>query len=130
MSSPYESRFWTKTYNWKTPTTMRYPLTPAYYVLRDACVYQPDKAAIDFYGAKITFDELYLKVTRMANVLVEDGIKHGDRVGILLPNCPQFGISCWAILMAGGVTVNLNPFYTSDEVEFAFKDSGLTGQVT
>jgi len=109
---------------------MRYPLTPAYYVLRDACVYQPDKTAIDFYGAKITFDELYLKVTRLANVLVENGIKHGDRVGILLPNCPQFVISFWSILMAGGVIVNLNPLYTSDELEFSFKDSGLTGLVT
>ena len=77
MTSPYESRFWTKTYNWKTPTTMRYPLTPAYYILRDATVFQPDKAATDFYGAKITFDELYLKVTRLANVLVQNNIKKG-----------------------------------------------------
>lgn len=130
MTSPYESRFWTKTFNWKTPTTMRYPLTPAYYVLRDATVFQPDKAATDFYGAKITFDELYLKVTRLANVLVENNIKKGDRVGICLPNCPQFVISFWAILMAGGVVVNLNPIYTADELEFAFTDSGLTGLVT
>ncbi|MGI6550086.1 MAG: long-chain-fatty-acid--CoA ligase [Syntrophomonadales bacterium] len=130
MTSPYESRFWTKTYNWKTPTTMRYPLTPAYYILRDATVFQPDKAATDFYGAKITFDELYLKVTRLANVLVQNNIKKGDRVGICLPNCPQFVISFWAILMAGGVVVNLNPIYTPDELEFAFTDSGLTGLVT
>jgi long-chain acyl-CoA synthetase len=109
---------------------MRYPLTPAYYILRDATVFQPDKAATDFYGAKITFDELYLKVTRLANVLVQNNIKKGDRVGICLPNCPQFVISFWAILMAGGVVVNLNPIYTPDELEFAFTDSGLTGLVT
>jgi long-chain acyl-CoA synthetase len=72
MTSPYESRFWTKVYNWKTPTTMRYPLIPAYYILRDATVFQPDKTATDFYGAKITWDQLYHKVTRMANVLVEN----------------------------------------------------------
>ena len=72
MTSPYESRFWTKVYNWKTPTTMRYPLIPAYYMLRDATVFQPDKTATDFYGAKITWDQLFHKVTRMANVLVEN----------------------------------------------------------
>jgi long-chain acyl-CoA synthetase len=130
MTSPYESRFWTKVYNWKTPTTMRYPLIPAYYILRDATVFQPDKTATDFYGAKITWDQLYHKVTRMANVLVENNIKKGDRVGICLPNCPQFVIAFWAVLMAGGVVVNLNPIYTADELEFAFKDAGLTGLIT
>ncbi|NLW63518.1 MAG: long-chain fatty acid--CoA ligase [Syntrophomonadaceae bacterium] len=130
MTSPYESRFWTKVYNWKTPTTMRYPLIPAYYILRDATVFQPDKTATDFYGAKITWDQLYHKVTRMANVLVENNIKKGDRVGICLPNCPQFVIAFWAVLMAGGVVVNLNPVYTADELEFAFKDAGLTGLIT
>ena len=130
MTSPYESRFWTKVYNWKTPTTMRYPLIPAYYILRDATVFQPDKTATDFYGAKITWDQLYHKVTRMANVLVENNIMKGDRVGICLPNCPQFVIAFWAVLMAGGVVVNLNPIYTADELEFAFKDAGLTGLIT
>ncbi len=130
MSSIYASRFWLKNYNWKTPTTINYPKTPAYYILRDACVFQPDKAATDFYGAQITFNELYLKVTRFANVLVEQGIKKGARVGILLPNCPQFVISYWAILMAGAVVVNLNPLYTRDELNFVFEDSGLTGLIT
>ena len=55
---------------------MRYPLIPAHYILRDATVFQPDKTATDFYGAKITWDQLYHKVTRMANVLVEN-IKKG-----------------------------------------------------
>jgi len=130
MTSPYESRFWTQVYNWKTPTTMRYPKIPAYYILRDATVFQPDKTATDFYGAKITWDQLYHKVTRMANVLVEKGLKKGDRVGICLPNCPQFVIAFWAVLMAGGVVVNLNPIYTAEELEFTFKDAGLTGLVT
>mgnify|MGYP000925372642 FL=1 len=51
-------------------------------------------------------------------------------MGICLPNCPQFVIAFWAVLMAGGVVVNLNPIYTADELEFAFKDAGLTGLIT
>jgi len=129
-SSVYASRFWLKSYNWKTPHTINYPKTPAYYILRDASVFTPDKAATEFYGAEITFNELYHKVTRLANVLVEQGIKKGDRVGILLPNCPQFVISYWAILMAGAIVVNLNPIYTYDELKFTFADAGLTGLIT
>ena len=130
MSSIYESRPWLKSYHWKTPQTLNYPKTPAYYVLRDSSVFNPNKAATWFYGAEISFDELYLKVTRLANVLVEKGIKKGDRVAILLPNCPQFTIAYWSILMAGAILVNVNPLYTSEELNFVFKDSGLTGLIT
>jgi long-chain acyl-CoA synthetase len=130
MGSVYKSRLWLKSYNWKTPTTVNYPTNPAYHILRDACVYHPKKAATWFYGAEITFNDLYHKVTRLANVLVEKGIKKGDRVGILLPNCPQFVISYWAILMAGAVVVNINPLYTSDELQFLFEDAEPTGLIT
>ena len=106
------------------------PKYPAYLILRTASTFQPSKAATWFYGAEITYNELYLKVTRLANVLVEQGIKKGDRVGILLPTCPQFVIAYWAILMAGAVVVNLNPLYTKDELSFLFKDSSPAGLVT
>lgn len=130
MSSVYASRFWTENYNWKTPTHIKYPKTPAYYLLRDGCVFQPNKAATHFYGAEITFAELYQKVTRFSNALAELGVKKGDRVGLLLPNCPQFIISYWAVLMCGGIVVNLNPIYTADELRFLFEDSGLTTLIT
>ena len=60
----------------------------------------------------------------MANVLVEQGIKKGDRVGILLPNCPQFVIAYWAILMAGAIVVNLNPLYTKEELRLPVQRLG------
>ena len=130
MSSIYATRFWRKSYNWKTPHTINYPKTPAYYIIRDASVFEADKPAIDFYGALITFDQLYHKITRFANVLVEQGVKKGDRVGILLPNCPQFVIAYWAIMMAGAIVVNVNPLYTKDELKFIFQDSGLSCLIT
>lgn len=106
------------------------PKTPAYYILRDHSMFYPDKAATWFYGAEITFDDLYLKCTRLANVLVENGIKKGDRVGLLMPNCPQFVISYWAVLMTGAIVVNMNPLYTTDELRHLFDDSGITGLIT
>jgi len=129
MSSIYGSRFWQKSYHWRTSLEQIYPQTPAYYVLRDHSMFYPDKAATWFYGAEITYDDLYLKCTRLANVLVEHGIKKGDRVGLLMPNCPQFVISYWAVLMTGAIVVNLNPLYTTDELRYLFGDSGLTGLI-
>jgi long-chain acyl-CoA synthetase len=123
MSSVYATRFWKKSWEWKTPDTIKYPKMPAYAILRNASVFQPDKVATWFYGAEITYNDLYLKVTRLANVLVEQGVKKGDCVGMLLPNCPQCVMAFWAILMAGGVVVNLNPLYTKDELRFLFDDT-------
>lgn len=123
MSSVYETRFWLKNFEWKTPHSINYPKMPAYGVLRNASVYKPDQAATWFYGAEITYNDLYLKVTRLANVLVENGVQKGDRVGLLMPNCPQAVIAFWAILMAGGIVVNLNVLYTKDELEFLLNDT-------
>jgi len=130
VMSIYESKFWLKNYDWKTDTTLRYPKFPAYSLLRNASTYQPNKAATWFYGAEITFNELYQKCTRLANVLVENGVKKGDRVGILLPNCPQFVIAYWAINMAGGIIVNINPLYTKEELKFIFDDTHPAALVT
>ncbi len=130
MSSVYEQRIWLNSYDWKTPAEITIPKYPAYEILRHASNYKPDQPATWFYGAEITYGELYQKVTRLANVLVERGIKKGDRVGILLPNCPQFVIAYWATLMAGGIVVNLNVLYTKDELSFMFGDTQLSALFT
>jgi long-chain acyl-CoA synthetase len=125
MSSIYETHFWRENFEWKTPHSINYPKMPAYAILRNSSVYKPDKVATWFYGAEITYNELYLKVTRLANVLAENGVEKGDRVGMLMPNCPQGIIAFWAILMAGGIVVNLNVLYTKDELRFLFDDTNM-----
>jgi long-chain acyl-CoA synthetase len=61
----------------------------------------------------------------MANALTALGLKKGDRVGMALPNCPQYVIAYYAILSAGGIVVNMNPLYTHDELKFMMENSGL-----
>ena len=130
MSSVYETHFWRKNFEWKTPHSINYPKMPAYAILRNASVFQPDKVATWFYGAEITYNDLYLKVTRLANVLVQNGVRKGDRVGLLMPNCPQCVIGFWAVLMAGGIVVNLNVLYTKEELRFLLDDSTPTALIT
>ena len=66
----------------------------------------------------------------MSNKLTELGVKKGDRIGIILPDSPQFNVAYWASLAAGAVIVNLNPLYTVEELTHYCKDTGLTGLFT
>lgn len=84
----------------------------------------PDKTALIFYGHKITFAQLAGAVIRAASVFHDLGVKKGDRVSIMLPNCPDFVIAYYAILSLGGIVVNTNPMYVEREIEHQINDSG------
>ena len=58
------------------------------------------------------------------------GIVKGDRVGIMLPNCPQYLIGVFAVLRLGAIVVNINPAYTAPEVEHLVRDSGIRMLIT
>jgi acyl-CoA synthetase (AMP-forming)/AMP-acid ligase II len=61
--------------------------------LRRWAAQQPDKVLYDFYGGTITYSEMDRLSDRFAALLVEDGVKPGDRVAVFLGNCPQFAIA-------------------------------------
>jgi long-chain acyl-CoA synthetase len=125
-----ERRFWLKNYDNEVRPALNYPHIPAYEVLHIAATLDPDQAATDFYGTRITFWELYLHTVRLANGFISAGIKKGDRVGLMLPNSPQLVIAFWALLQVGAIVVNLNPLYTTDELRVLFEKTGMTGLVT
>ncbi|HWQ73855.1 MAG TPA: AMP-binding protein [Syntrophomonas sp.] len=125
-----EKRFWLNSYDNYTKPVLNYPKYPAHEILRLIATTNPDKAATDFYGTEISYWDLYGYSTRLANGLITAGIKKGDRVGILLPNCPQMVISFWAILQAGGTIVNLNPMYKPEELKGMIEKTGMTGLIT
>jgi long-chain acyl-CoA synthetase len=123
-------RPWLKQYDWKVPWTMNYPRFPVWELLRNAANGQPHYPATWFYGTTMTYLELYRTCIRMANKLIEFGVKKGDRIGILLPDSPQFNIAYWSTLMTGAIVVNLNPMYTYDELKAIADDTGITGLFT
>jgi long-chain acyl-CoA synthetase len=90
----------------------------------------PDKAALNFYGTEITFWELRGLVMRFANALGSLGVQKGERVGIHLPNCPQYPIAYYAALSLGAIVVNLNPMYTAEELKLMANVTGLTTLIT
>ena len=125
-----ETRFWQANYDYNVPATIRYPKIPIQNIMHLAAAQFPHKAALDFYGSQLTFREVREQVLRMANAFLRFGIKKGDRVGLALPNCPQYVIAYYAALSVGAIVVNLNPIYTHDELQFLFDNTGLETLIT
>lgn len=121
---------WHRHYDYNVPTTIRYPCLTAHELLDLPTGAYPDKAALIFFGSEMTFYELRQESIRFANALAGLGIQKGERVGLHLPNCPQYLIAYFAILSIGGIVVNLNPLYTPDELKLMANTSGMTSLIT
>ncbi len=121
-----ETKPWHRHYDYNVPTAIRYPRLPIPELLGIPSNAFPDKAALTFYGSEMTFWELRQQVLRMANALGSLGVKKGERVGINLPNCPQYMIAYYAVLSLGAIVVNLNPMYTAEELKVIAENTGLT----
>jgi long-chain acyl-CoA synthetase len=115
--SPYGARPWLKHYDFWVPATATYPRQAAYQALEIGAMYYPDRAATMFFGQEMSFRQLKDRAYKLASALAGFGIKKGGRVGIMLPNCPQFPISFFGILRSGATVVCINPGYTPREFE-------------
>ena len=83
-----------------------------------------DRPALKLDDTVVNYAVLNEGATRIAGLLKEKGLQPGDRVGIMLPNVPYFGIVYYGILRAGGVVVPMNVLLKGREVAFYLKDSG------
>jgi long-chain acyl-CoA synthetase len=119
---------WLKFYDDGVPHTLDYPDVPLHWFLEESARKYPDTLASimpgRFQDTKLTFKELNDLANRLANALIDLGVKKGDRVALYMPNCPQFVIAYYAILKAGGVVVATSPLYSPREVEHQLNDSG------
>jgi long-chain acyl-CoA synthetase len=123
-------RPWLDHYDYWVPQHTNYPRRPLYEILRRAAAEGYDLPALSFLGADMTFGTLKALVDRLATAMALRGIVKGDRVGVMLPNCPQYPIAVFAVLRLGAIVVNVNPAYTAPEAEFILRDSGLSALVT
>jgi long-chain acyl-CoA synthetase len=96
---------------------------------RTATAY-PDNVATIFFGQRLTYGALDEQAGRFAAGLQSLGVARGERVGLLLPNCPQFLIALYGALKAGALVVPANPLYTPRELRNQFNDSGVQTVIT
>lgn len=117
-------KIWLRHYPPEVPATLDYPEVPLTQFLLDAAKDYPERDAFDFLGKSMTFRELLDEVYRFAAALKELGVQKGECVGIMLPNTPQGVIAYYAVLMIGGIVVQINPLYMKKELKHQLRDSG------
>jgi long-chain acyl-CoA synthetase len=119
------NRPWFAHYDKGVPQTIDYPKAPLFYLLEEAARKYPDRACTIFKGAVISYKEMEAQTNAMAAALIEMGVKKGDRVGIFMPNLPQFVIAYYGILKVGGAVVAINPTYPVDEIIMPVNDANI-----
>ncbi|MDN6099723.1 long-chain-fatty-acid--CoA ligase [Corynebacterium flavescens] len=122
--SAVDSKAWLQFYPEWTPHSLDYGETTLLDVYDNNLAINPDKPATYFFGRTQTFSDLDRQVRRAAAGLRAFGVRPGDRVAIVAPNCPQYVAALYAILKLGAVAVLHNPLYTAHELEGLFKDHG------
>jgi long-chain acyl-CoA synthetase len=132
---------WLAKYEEGVPADAEIPRYPITQNLVNAAEKYPTRTALIFgnvveplgnvlMDAKMDYQTLRDLTYRFAAALQQMGVKRGDRVAVHLPNCPQFIIAYYAILMAGGIVVPCNPQYVARELAYQLNDSGAEVIVT
>jgi len=110
-------RVWTKYYDEGIPETLApYPAKTLVDYTRENARARPDAAAVLFKGTRISNEALVELSDRLAASLIDAGVRRGDRVALILPNCPQFLIAELGAWKAGATVLPLNPLYTGNEL--------------
>jgi long-chain acyl-CoA synthetase len=120
------TRPWHASYSAGVPAEIDVPDEPLDAALDRAAATWPDRVAVDFLGATVTYRELADQVARGAAALRDLGVVAGDRVAIALPNCTSHVVAFYAVLRIGAVVVEHNPTYTAAELAHQLRDSGAT----
>ncbi|MGA1812046.1 MULTISPECIES: long-chain-fatty-acid--CoA ligase [unclassified Frondihabitans] len=93
-------------------------------LVRDTAQKYPKAVALEYFGAETTYEDMVEEIQRAAEGLRRLGVKKGDTVALILPNCPQHVVAFYAILRLGAIVVEHNPLYTPRELQHQFEDHG------
>ena len=125
-NAPMAERPWLAAYDAGVPADIDVPDEPLHAALSAAATRYPRRTAIRFFGRSLSYAELDVLANRFANVLLALGVQQGDRVALLLPNCPQMVVAYYGGLRAGAVMVPTSPLYVESELEHQLADAGAS----
>jgi long-chain acyl-CoA synthetase len=124
-------RPWLAHYDADVPPSLKpYPEITLVDLLRDLAADHGGRPAVLFKGSRLTYAQLERASTAFAAALQALDVQPGDRVALLLPNCPQFMICEFGVWKAGGIVVALNPTYSEREIEHALDSMRVSVVVT
>jgi long-chain acyl-CoA synthetase len=125
-SGPLSGRPWLTSYAPGVEGDLEVPAESLPEMLASSAASHSSRVALDFFGAETTYTELAVQVNRAAEALRNLGVKAGDRVALVLPNCPQHVVAFYAALRLGAIVVEHNPLYTAPELQHQLSDCGAT----
>jgi long-chain acyl-CoA synthetase len=121
-----EHRPWFEHYAAGVPRTLEpYPETSVFSMLEASARRFPRQSSMAWFGRHMSYEFLLREVERFSAALSGLGVKKGDRVGLILPNSPQYVIGFYATVRIGAVVVGNNPLYTQREMEHQLRDAGI-----
>ena len=112
------------------PSLAPYPSRTLLDYVSDAARAHAESPAVLFKGASLTYADLERLSDACASAFAALGVRRGDRVGLLLPNCPQFLIAELGAWKIGAIVAPLNPTYTEAELEGPLREQGIETIVT
>ncbi len=121
---PYAEKPWLKNYDKGVPTVMECPEMNVYKFLDNSADEFGSRTAIWFMKNKISYKKLKDIADRLATALVDLGLKQGQVVAMMIPNFPQFIMSYYGILKAGGIATACSVLHTEHELAYQLNDSG------
>ncbi|HLU63349.1 MAG TPA: long-chain-fatty-acid--CoA ligase, partial [Protaetiibacter sp.] len=122
MTTSPADKPWLASYAPGVPHELELPEGSLPHLIADSVARYPDHVALEFFGRETRYAELGEQIRRAAEGLRRLGVKAGDRVAIILPNCPQHVVAFYAVLRIGAIVVEHNPLYTARELRHQFED--------
>ncbi len=123
VENPYASKFWTKNYDEGVPAEFEVPDMNIYELVDKAAKDFGKRPAIYFLKQRMNYKKFKEIVDKLATALVNLGVEKGDRVGLVMPNFPQYVLAFYGILRAGGVVSACSTLYTEHELMYQLNDS-------
>ena len=120
----FDSKPWIASYQPGVPSLIEEPSESLVDMIWTSTRLYRHKVALDFFGHTMTYGDLREQIARAANGLRKLGVGRGDRVALVLPNCPQHIVAFYAVLRLGAIVVEHNPLYTERELRHQFEDHG------
>lgn len=125
-----QERQWFKFWPEGLPYSLHYHEIPLFEFLSNSAEKYPDNIAFSVKENKLTYKELDILTTKLANGLTSLGTKRGDNILLLLPNSLDFVVGYYGILKAGGTVVPANPLYKARELRHQLNDTQAVAMIT
>ena len=122
MTEAAAPRPWIKSYADGVPDDIELPTGSLSDLIASSVSEFGDHVALEFFGRETTYAELGEQIDRAAEGLRRLGVRKGDPIALILPNCPQHVVAFYAVLRLGAIVIEHNPLYTPRELRHQFED--------